>query len=83
MVWRRGIIPALKSPMHEYRIRHLCSQRILMFIRITVVSLAFVRRFERPTPNLGGWCSILLSYTNISFYIISYLYRFCKSLAEI
>ena len=27
--------------------------------------LARLRRFERPTPNLGGWCSILLSYRRI------------------
>lgn len=25
-------------------------------------ALARPRRFERPTPTLGGWCSIQLSY---------------------
>ena len=27
--------------------------------------MARPRRFERPTPTLGGWCSIQLSYERI------------------
>ena len=62
LVWRQGTIPALQSPMCEYRLRHLCNQQIQRSHTITADSLAHPRGFEPPTCRLGGGRSILLSY---------------------